>query len=267
MSLILSVPQDVVQLVHMNNIALLMRTVGRAGYILDNVGNDLVTEANVGRLEGLPILFRFGPTLYQRVVVSGYGHKTMLLQAIANGLGLTVVQLTRSRTLARELNIFSRNLELLDFGIVSDPPFTQSSHRSSPSTVDSFHVPIAQPQRGAVCTRKMPSTHIVWSHATPSPSQSHPTLIDAPCTHPARLQCMTRRLSSITLTIWTDEQFLHHFSLIPHGRWIFFWASLVDLLWTEPTPLLVLRAPDLSWRATSFYLSSGFSRFTFVFCV
>ncbi|KAF8208662.1 hypothetical protein K438DRAFT_1812671 [Mycena galopus ATCC 62051] len=98
MSLILSVPQDVVQLVHVNNIALLMRIcMGRAGYVLDNAGNDLVTEANVGRLEGLPILFvsggdnavyspvstsmayddlreRFGPTLYQRVVVSGYGH-------------------------------------------------------------------------------------------------------------------------------------------------------------------------------------------------
>ncbi|KAF8208800.1 hypothetical protein K438DRAFT_1961362 [Mycena galopus ATCC 62051] len=37
-----------------------------------------------------------------------------ILQAIANGHGLTVAQLTRSRTLVRELDIFSRDLELLD---------------------------------------------------------------------------------------------------------------------------------------------------------
>ncbi|KAJ6481824.1 glucose-methanol-choline oxidoreductase [Mycena sanguinolenta] len=82
--------------VHMTNLAHLMR-MGRQGYALDNEGNNLVTEANLARLEGIPMLFisgeknvtyspvstkmcyddlrkRFGTALYKRVVVGGYGH-------------------------------------------------------------------------------------------------------------------------------------------------------------------------------------------------
>ncbi|KAJ7773668.1 hypothetical protein DFH07DRAFT_952716 [Mycena maculata] len=81
---------------HMNMLTHLTRT-GTAGHDLDNAGNDLVTDANVARLQGVPMLFlsggdnvvfdpvstsmcynfmreRFGPELYRRVVVGGYGH-------------------------------------------------------------------------------------------------------------------------------------------------------------------------------------------------
>jgi hypothetical protein len=80
----------------MDNLSHLMR-MGRANHALDNAGNNLVTEANIARLQGLPILFfsgednavfspvsttmvyddlreRFGTTLYKRVVFNGYGH-------------------------------------------------------------------------------------------------------------------------------------------------------------------------------------------------
>ncbi|KAJ7248149.1 hypothetical protein B0H12DRAFT_727764 [Mycena haematopus] len=82
--------------VHMTNLAHLMQ-MGREGYVVDNLGNNLVTETNVGRLQGIPMLFisggdnvvyspvstnmsyddlrqRFGTALYKRVVVNGYGH-------------------------------------------------------------------------------------------------------------------------------------------------------------------------------------------------
>ncbi|KAJ6588572.1 hypothetical protein B0H19DRAFT_923787 [Mycena capillaripes] len=82
--------------VHMNNLSHLMR-MGTAGHSIDNAGNDLVTDANLARLQGIPILFmsggdnvvftpdstnmsyddlreRFGTALYRRVVVGGYGH-------------------------------------------------------------------------------------------------------------------------------------------------------------------------------------------------
>ncbi|KAF7342089.1 FAD/NAD(P)-binding domain-containing protein [Mycena venus] len=82
--------------VHMTNLSHLMR-MGTIGHCIDNQGNNLVTDANLARLQGVPILFisggdnvvftpvstnmcyddlreRFGPTLYKRVVVNGYGH-------------------------------------------------------------------------------------------------------------------------------------------------------------------------------------------------
>ncbi|KAJ7757153.1 hypothetical protein B0H16DRAFT_1538314 [Mycena metata] len=82
--------------IHMNTLSYVMHT-GIAGHSIDNEGNDLVTEANLARLEGIPILFlsggdnvvftpvstsmsyddlreRFGTSLYKRVVVPGYGH-------------------------------------------------------------------------------------------------------------------------------------------------------------------------------------------------
>ncbi|KAF7366427.1 FAD/NAD(P)-binding domain-containing protein [Mycena sanguinolenta] len=82
--------------VHMTCLAHLMR-MGRESYVLDNEGNNLVTEANLARLEGIPMMFisggknvtyspvstsmcyddmreRFGTALYKRVVVAGYGH-------------------------------------------------------------------------------------------------------------------------------------------------------------------------------------------------
>ncbi|KAJ7669030.1 hypothetical protein B0H17DRAFT_1247859 [Mycena rosella] len=70
--------------IHINMLGHLMRT-GIAGDSLDNAGNNLVTDANLARLEGLPILFstgkayevlrgRFGTAPYRRVVVAGYGH-------------------------------------------------------------------------------------------------------------------------------------------------------------------------------------------------
>ncbi|KAJ6588514.1 hypothetical protein B0H19DRAFT_1205902 [Mycena capillaripes] len=82
--------------IHMDMLSHLMRT-GTAGHSLDNTGNNLVTDANVARLRGVPILFisggdnvvftpvstslsyddlreRFGTALYKRVVVGGYGH-------------------------------------------------------------------------------------------------------------------------------------------------------------------------------------------------
>jgi pimeloyl-ACP methyl ester carboxylesterase len=70
---------------------------GTAGHAIDNAGHNLVTDANIARLQGIPILFlsggddvvftpdstsmsyddlreRFGTALYKRVVVGGYGH-------------------------------------------------------------------------------------------------------------------------------------------------------------------------------------------------
>ncbi|KAJ6486130.1 hypothetical protein C8R47DRAFT_980022 [Mycena vitilis] len=82
--------------VHMNALSHFMR-MGSAGHSIDNEGNSLVTDANLARLQGLPILFisggdnvvfspvstsmayddlreRYGTTPYRRVVVGGYGH-------------------------------------------------------------------------------------------------------------------------------------------------------------------------------------------------
>jgi hypothetical protein len=82
--------------IHMNTLSHLTHT-GTAGHSLDNAGRDLVTDANVTRLQGIPILFisggdnivftplstsmcyedlceRFGTALYKHVVVGGCGH-------------------------------------------------------------------------------------------------------------------------------------------------------------------------------------------------
>jgi hypothetical protein len=82
--------------VHMDLLAHLGRT-GTAHHALDDAGRDLVTDANLSRLQGVPILFvsggdnvvfdpistsmsydalreKFGTDLYQRVVIGGYGH-------------------------------------------------------------------------------------------------------------------------------------------------------------------------------------------------
>ncbi|GME65013.1 putative glucose-methanol-choline oxidoreductase protein [Neofusicoccum parvum] len=82
--------------IHMKALSHLMR-MGREGFAIDNHGNSLVTDKNLSRLEGVPILFissgqnvvydpectntsydmlreKFGTELYQRRVVPGYGH-------------------------------------------------------------------------------------------------------------------------------------------------------------------------------------------------
>ncbi|KAJ7443324.1 glucose-methanol-choline oxidoreductase [Mycena galericulata] len=82
--------------IHMDMLTNLMRT-GTAGHDLDNAGNNLLTDTNVARLQGIPMMFlsggdnvvfdpistsmcydfmreRFGTALYRRVVVGGYGH-------------------------------------------------------------------------------------------------------------------------------------------------------------------------------------------------
>ncbi|KAJ7484654.1 hypothetical protein FB451DRAFT_1169687 [Mycena latifolia] len=82
--------------IHLDMLTHLMRT-GTAGHSLDDAGNNLVTDTNLARLQGIPMLFlsggdnvvfdpvstsmnyddmreKFGPALYRRAVVSGYGH-------------------------------------------------------------------------------------------------------------------------------------------------------------------------------------------------
>ncbi|KAJ6568346.1 hypothetical protein DFH09DRAFT_983153 [Mycena vulgaris] len=82
--------------IHMNMLTHLMRT-GTAGNALDDDLHNLVTDANLTRLEGLPMLFvsggdnvvfdplstsmtydvlreRFGTALYRRIFLGGYGH-------------------------------------------------------------------------------------------------------------------------------------------------------------------------------------------------
>ncbi|KAJ7097404.1 hypothetical protein C8R44DRAFT_949487 [Mycena epipterygia] len=82
--------------VHMDMLTQLT-SMGNAGHVLDNDGHNLVTDANLARLEGVPMQFisggdsvvwdpvstsmnydtlreRYGPALYRRVAVPGYGH-------------------------------------------------------------------------------------------------------------------------------------------------------------------------------------------------